>query len=202
MPVTCECGKEHADWMPKTRFDEVYRERKTLKGQVSTLEGALEESQKASQGAEALRTTIEQQAEEIKAANARYETHTTISGHGITDPDTVRAIEFFAPKDAPLADTLAAWREKPETAPSVLRSVFTPANGKPPAPGTPPAPGAPPAPAPGTPPAPFPNLSVGAQPTPPAAPGTTDFSKVPDAQLQADMQNPNSEFYKLFNGIA
>ncbi len=201
MAFKCDCGKEHTDIVSKQRFDEVYKERKTLKTKVTEVEGERDAAVAASSGADALKLSLEQAKEQLATSEARYQTHVTISGYGITDPDTVRAIEFFAPKDADLGATLAAWREKPESAPTPLRPLF--AAPAPPAPAaTPPGtpPGTPPATPPGTPPAPvWPNVNSGAVPTPPAAPTTTDFGARTNAQLQADLNDPNSEFAKALN---
>jgi len=159
MPLDCpHCQKSIKDAMPKSRFDEVYADRKRFKDESTQLKSELETAQTAADKAEGHTTRITELEGQLASSQDQFTTYQALTAGGFTDSSVIAGVEA-AYRGLPEQGRpeLAAWvdsmKADPTKAPTLLRPHFERvAAGSPPA--APPAPGAPPkAPAPGAPPA-------------------------------------------------
>lgn len=145
MPIECpHCTKEVKDAIPKSRFDQVYADRKTAKAEAERLAAELEAAAGASEAAAGLQTRIVELETQLAAAGSRFDTFRDLSAAGFSDPSVIAGIKQTyqaLPEDG--RPELAAWVEAckadPTTAPALLRPHFARV-AAPPAAATPPAP--------------------------------------------------------------
>jgi hypothetical protein len=129
MPVNCPaCSAEVPNVIAKSRFDEVYNERKALKASVKALETKAEEGAGTAEQVATLTAQLADAQAAAAEASGRFDRHQAITGAGF-DPSLVDAIEWAHSRieveegaERPsLADALASWTENPDAAPVILR---------------------------------------------------------------------------------
>lgn len=125
-----ECGHEHADWIPKDRFDTVVDQRKQLKEQletatakVSELETELATKDKELGKLETLTTELES----YKAKEQAWGLERAIVRSGITDDEGVRFTTLAwqsIPDDKKPEGGISAWLSDPDALPKGVRAYM------------------------------------------------------------------------------
>ena len=132
---------EGVEYIQKDSVDEIVRSRiakyseklTAAESRISEFESQLDEAKAKSGLVDNLTSQMETLKGELLQANSRYERHSTISSHGISDPSIRDAVEWAYDKqmsDLPkkdrigLGDWLSGINSNPETAPAFLRPFF------------------------------------------------------------------------------
>jgi len=162
-----------AGTVPYKRFQTVVGERNNLREQVATLRAEAQQLTERGATVDTLTAANTALQGKLDAANSRYDRHTLIAQHGVTDKDAVAAVEWQygrLPEEGrpELGAWLDSFKEAPESVPTILRPLFA---------GAPPQGG-------GAPPYQRPPANRGAHLHRPA-PGPSDTSAMTDADFSA-----------------
>ena len=140
MSVTCECGKEHPDWVPKERLSKVAQQRKEADAardeavaKVDELTGQLEAA-----------SNLTEQVAQLTAERDKLTARAAIMQAGITDPEGIEVVEALwaaRPEDARPPEGLTGWLTSPDDLPRAVRAYLP--QDPPAAPPSPPEGGAP-----------------------------------------------------------
>mgnify|MGYP003148566866 CR=1 FL=1 len=129
---------EGIEYIEKTQVDELIRSRlakmsertRTLQSEKDDLQSKLESSKGATDKLDAMASQITALQAELGESKARYQIHSQISSHGITDPDIRDMIEWqyqkamsSSPKKdrKPIGEWLEGLKSDPSTAPATIR---------------------------------------------------------------------------------
>jgi hypothetical protein len=137
MGVTCECGVEHSDWVPKDRLAKVAQQRKDAEAAAADLQAKVADLSSQLEASAAL----SDQVAKLTADRDRLTARAAIMQAGITDPEGIEVVEALwaaRPEDARPPDGLTGWLTSPDELPRAVRAYL---------PSAAPAPAADPAPA-------------------------------------------------------
>lgn len=133
--LKCDCGKEHPDYVPKSRLSQVVEKRKEAEAAQAAAEARAADLEAASADVEELRSQLGSLTAERDKLNARAH----IMQAGIVDPEGIEVVEALwaaKPEDARPPEGLAGWLTSPDDLPRAVRAYLP--EGAPPSP--PPAP--------------------------------------------------------------
>ena len=125
--------KDSVDEIVRSRIAKYSEKLTAAESRISEFESQLDEAKAKSGLVDNLTSQMETLKGELLQANSRYERHSTISSHGISDPSIRDAVEWAYDKqmsDLPkkdrvgLGDWLSGINSNPETAPAFLRPFF------------------------------------------------------------------------------
>ena len=86
--------KSEVDGIVRERLSKVAEGKRTAEGKVTELEAQLETMNEKVKGVEAMASQLSQLQDELAVSNQRYERHSAIASHGITDPEIRDLIEW------------------------------------------------------------------------------------------------------------
>ena len=86
--------KSEVDGIVRERLSKVAEGKRMAEGKVSELEAQLETMNEKVKGVDAMATQLSQLQDELAVSNQRYERHSAIASHGITDPEIRDLIEW------------------------------------------------------------------------------------------------------------
>ena len=132
---------EGSDYILKTEVDKIISERlsktadraRAAESRIADLESTLKDSKEKIGQVDTLTAQLHTMSEDLTAARQQYSQHSTISSHGITDPEIREAVLWsfdrtmsgLPKKDRQNLDSwLQTLRQDPSTAPAVLRPHF------------------------------------------------------------------------------
>jgi hypothetical protein len=118
--------KDDMESIIKDRLAKMAARASEAEAREKELAGKLDELSKVQSTVDILTAKYEEAQANLSEANRRYERHTAISKHGITDPEIISLLEWQYSKDSTDSDiTLDKWLDKlvtsPEKAPITLR---------------------------------------------------------------------------------
>ena len=125
--------KDHVDEIVRQRIAKYSEKLTAAESRIAEFESQLDEAKAKSGLVDNLTSQLESMKGELNQANNRYERHSIISQHGITDSSIRDAIEWafdrqmdsLPKKDrVGLGDWLSGLNENPESAPAFLRPFF------------------------------------------------------------------------------
>ena len=126
------------EYILKTEVDDLVRKRlspmseraRTAESRIEDMSKKLEESQDGASRYQEQKKRIEQLEKDINHSRAQYQSHTTISAHGFTDPNLRDMVEWTYKREMEnrpeesrqkLNEWLGGIRENPESAPLTIR---------------------------------------------------------------------------------
>ena len=86
--------KSEVDGIVRERLSKVAEGKRMAEGKVSELEAQLETMNEKVKGVDAMASQLSQLQDELAVSNQRYERHSAIASHGITDPEIRDLIEW------------------------------------------------------------------------------------------------------------
>ena len=125
--------KDHVDEIVRQRIAKYSEKLTAAESRIAEFESQLDEARAKSGLVDNLTTQLESMKGQLNQANSRYERHSIISQHGITDSSIRDAIEWafdrqmdsIPKKDrVGLGDWLTSLNENPDSAPAFLRPFF------------------------------------------------------------------------------
>ena len=125
--------KDHVDEIVRQRIAKYSEKLTAAESKIAEFESQLDEAKAKSGLVDNLTAQLESMKGELNLANNRYDRHSIISQHGITDSSIRDAIEWafdrqmdsLPKKDrVGLGDWLSGLNENPESAPAFLRPFF------------------------------------------------------------------------------
>ena len=123
MSVTCECGKEHPDWVPKDRLSKVAAQRKDAEATAADLQAKVADLSAQLEASAAL----SEQVATLTADRDRLTARAAIMQAGITDPEGIEVVEALwaaRPEDARPPDGLTGWLTSPDELPRAVRAYL------------------------------------------------------------------------------
>ena len=123
------CSKTINDVISKSRFDQIYTERKTARAEVEKLRSELEAATETATNGAKLEQRIAELQTQIANANDQFATYRDLSSAGFTDESVINGIKqqyaSLTKEDRPqLAEWIAALKADPSAAPALLRPHF------------------------------------------------------------------------------
>jgi len=121
--MTCECGKEHPDWVPKERLSKVAQQRKdaeAARDEAAAKVGELTEQLEAA-------SQLSEQVAQLTAERDKLTARATIMQAGITDPEGIEVVEALwaaRPEDARPPEGLTGWLTSPDDLPRAVRAYL------------------------------------------------------------------------------
>ena len=123
MSVTCECGKEHPDWVPKDRLSKVAAQRKDAEATAADLQAKVADLSAQLEASAAL----SEQVAALTADRDRLTARAAIMQAGITDQEGIEVVEALwaaKPEDARPPDGLTGWLTSPDELPRAVRAYL------------------------------------------------------------------------------
>ena len=123
MGVTCECGVEHSDWVPKDRLAKVAQQRKDAEATAADLQAKVADLSAQLEASAAL----SEQVATLTADRDRLTARAAIMQAGITDPEGIEVVEALwaaRPEDARPPDGLTGWLTSPDELPRAVRAYL------------------------------------------------------------------------------
>ena len=120
-------AKEQVDGLIQEKISKYAKRAREAESRVDEMNEQLEQATEKLKTVDNLTEQIYSLKEELTNANSKYERHSAIAEHGITDPDVRDALEWSyqrAESDETFGDWIKSLKENPENAPSFLRSHF------------------------------------------------------------------------------
>ena len=124
--------KSEVDGIVRERLSKVAEGKRIAEGKVTELEEQLSSMNEKVKGVDAMASQLSQLQDELAVSNQRYERHSAIASHGITDPEIRDLIEWQYNKSmdgrlkkdkVPLSEWIGGMKENGEV-PLVLQPYF------------------------------------------------------------------------------
>lgn len=125
--------KEHVDEIVRQRISKYSEKLTAAESKISQYEAQIDEVSAKSGLVDSMTQQMEQMKVQLEQANSRYDRHTVISQHGITDSSIRDAIEWAYDRQmkdlqnndkVSLGDWLTSMNKNPDSAPAFLRPFF------------------------------------------------------------------------------
>ena len=120
-------AKEQVDGLIQDKISKYAKRAREAESQVDEMNQQLETAAEKMKTVESLTEQIYTLKDELTNANSKYERHSAIAEHGISDPDVRDALEWQyqrSKSEETFGDWIKSLKENPENAPSFLRSHF------------------------------------------------------------------------------
>ena len=131
MPYNCpHCEKPNDDAVPKSRFDEVYGERRALKAELTEATKSLEAASATATNADDLTARVAELEGQLTNQSSAHTRAVAAMGAGVTDPEDVADLLAIFDRRAPEGVSLSDWLAERDSLPrsaAALLSTSTPA---------------------------------------------------------------------------
>lgn len=120
-------SKEQVDGLIQDKISKYAKRAREAESQVDEMNQQLEQAAEKMKTVESLTEQIYSLKDELTNANSKYDRHSAIAEHGISDPDVRDALEWQyqrSKSEETFSDWIKSLKENPENAPSFLRSHF------------------------------------------------------------------------------
>jgi len=125
MAYSCpHCEKDIADAVPKSRFDEIYSERRQFKKELAEALTAAETATATATDSDALQGQIAELQEKLKGQSDSHARALAVMGAGITDVDDAADLLAVFDRRAPEGITVAEWLADPEKLPRAASALL------------------------------------------------------------------------------
>jgi hypothetical protein len=130
MPYNCpHCEKPNEDAVPRSRFDEVYSERRALKAELADAQSAAADASTTATNAEELTAKLADLESRFATQGDAHARAVAVMGAGVSDPEDVADLlaifDRRAPEGVSVSDWLAERDSLPRSAAALLTSPAT-----------------------------------------------------------------------------
>jgi len=118
MAFTCpHCEKDNPDAVPKSRFDEIYGERRTLKADLAEAKKSIEAASATATNAEELTARVAELEGQLTSQSSAHSRAVAAMGAGVTDPEDVADLLAIFDRRAPEGVSLSDWLSERDSLP-------------------------------------------------------------------------------------